>query len=244
MKPVKTAPKRISGTTKRFGPNRNERKLQMRTKLIGAFIAALAMAAFAALPAAAMAEKVTLKEGPNNLEVGTTIRATSLNTIITWRTNGISVACAKTSIRAQVRTNPGARVTLRNGGTFLNAAGADQCKVEPTEGRVTARIEDVRFRKDIDLQKIGPKFIGRTTVRFTLRVFDEEIHPGRPIAVCSYEGPIEFKGDVGSDAFIVQSETDAELEPEVSVGECDERTFFTGDFELTRRDGTTPVRTN
>jgi hypothetical protein len=215
----------------------------MRTKLIGAFIAALAMAAFAALPSMAMAENVTLKEGPQNLPVETTVRATSTNFTFTGRTSGLTFACATTSIRAQVRKNPGARLTFRNGGRFDNAAGGDQCKVEPTGGRVTYR-ENVTFRKDINLRKrVGTEHItGRTEARFTFRVFDKAMHPERPIAVCNYEGPLEFSNTVGSDVFHVESEEDALLEE--SVGECDEEAFFQGDFRLTRRDGTSPVKTN
>jgi hypothetical protein len=214
----------------------------MRTKLFGAFIAALAITAFAALPSAAMAENVLLKEGSTNVTVNSTLRATSRNAIFTGRQSGLSVACDKTSIRGKVRTNPGARVTPRNEGLFQNSNGGDKCKVEPTAGRVRARVENLTFREDITLTKENSIVSGRTTVRFTFRFFDRGLSES-PIAACNYEGTIEVTGTAGSGAFIIQSEADAELEPG-SVGQCDERVFFTGDFGLTRRDGTTVVKPN
>jgi hypothetical protein len=213
----------------------------MPTKLLRAFIAALAIAAFAALPLAAMAENVTLKEGSQNLEPEDTIRATSTNFTFTGRESKRVVACATTSIRGMVRENPGGRITFRNEGRFDNAAGGDQCPLAGTGGRISFR-ESVTFREDITLQKTGTQVEGRTTARFTFRFFDRQLEPEGPIAACSYEGPLEFTNTIGSDSFKVKSEENAILE--TSVGECDEEAFFQGDFRLTRRDGTTPVKTN
>jgi hypothetical protein len=218
----------------------------MRTKLFGAFIAALAITAFAALPSAASAENVTLKEGSANLEVGTTVRATSTDTTFTGRESGNVVACATTSIRGQVRKNPGARITFRNGGRFDNAAGGDLCKVEgPPAGRITARVEDVRFRKDINLRKrVGTTHItGRTEARFTFRFFDPTRAGETPIAGCNYHAKIEVRSEVGSSVFHAETEEDAILE-EGSFGACDKEGALRGNFTLTRRDGTTLVKTN
>jgi hypothetical protein len=215
----------------------------MRTKLLGAFIAALSIAAFAALASMAMAENVTLKEGANNLEVGATVRATSTDTTFVGRPSGLTVACAKTSIRAKVRKNPGARLTFRNEGVFQNAAGGDQCAVGGSGGRLTARVENLTFRKDINLRKReGTTHItGRTEARFTFRFFDGLTL----VASCSYEGKLNVRSTVGSTVFHAESEEDAVLDEErVNSESCDTEGFIRGNFKLTRRDGTTEVKTN
>jgi hypothetical protein len=221
----------------------------MRTKLLGAFIAALAITAFAALPSAAMAQgsNVTLKEGNLTPPAGTTLRAHSTNTTFTGRKepgvkSGIVVACARTSIRGQIRTNPGARITFRPGGVFQNATGGDQCAVTgPPVGRLEARVENVTFRKDITLQKTGTAVSGSTEVRFTFRISDRELSP-EPIAACNYEGEVKVTSVVGSDSFKAKT-TGTKLEVG-SVGSCDPEGDLAGDFRLTRRDGTTAVTTN
>jgi hypothetical protein len=243
--PVKTAPKRISGTNQRSGAESQRKEvIQMRTKLFGAFIAALSIAAFAALPSMAMAESVILKEGSENVEVGETLRATSTNTTFTGRTSGRAVECAKTSIRGQVRENPGARITFREGGVFEGADKTDRCAVSKTEGRIKARVENVKFRKDITLTKEGTHVRGRTEARFTFRFFDRKLEPNGPIAVCNYHDKIEVRSESNSDVFHAKSETDARLEEKGNVGECDEKGALRGDFRLTRRDGTTAVKNN
>jgi hypothetical protein len=215
----------------------------MRTKLFGAFIGALAITAFAALPSMASAQNVTLKEGNLTVPAGETIRATSTDFLFTGRPSGLSVACDKTSIRGLVRTNPGVRVTFRSGGVFQNAGGGDRCKVEPTSGRLRARVENVTFRKDINLTKNAAGVVtGRTEVRFTLRLFHLALEPNGPIASCSYDGTLEVTGEVGKDEIHVQSEEDALLETEISSESCDPEEFLVGDFRLTRRDGTSVVK--
>jgi hypothetical protein len=219
----------------------------MRTKLIGAFIAALAIAAFAALPSAASAASVTLKEGNLTVPAGETLRFHSTNTKFTGRAepgvpSGLVVACARTSIGSQVRINPGARVTFRNGGIFQNETGGDQCKVEfpGAEGRLELRVENLLFREDINLQKTGTAVSGSTTARFTFRIFDRA-RSLTPIAACRYESVIHVTSTVGSDVFHAASE--ATLEP--GGGEsCDPERDVSGDLRLTRRDGTSAVKTN
>jgi hypothetical protein len=219
----------------------------MRTKLFGAFIAALAITAFAALPSMASAANVTLRDNGNPVAVNETIRATSTSTStipakFTGRPSGRAVECAKTSIRGKVRTNPGttgARITLRNEGVFEGAGGGDRCAVTNTGGRVKARVENLTFRTDLTLQKENGIVTARTEARFTFRFFDRALEPNGPIAVCNYEGAIELEGTAGTDEFHAESETDATLES--GLGNCDSEGFFEGDFRLTRRDGTTPV---
>jgi len=215
----------------------------MRTKLLGAFISALAITAFAALPASAMAQEVTLKQGNTTVKVGETLRAHSTNTVFTSRPNGQEIKCARTSIRGEVRTNPGARITFFNGGVFQNAAGGDQCIVDPSEGRLTARVENVTFRKDINLRRSGTKIEGRTEARFTFRIWDRAINPTEPIAACSYEGKFKVRSTVGSEVFHAESEEDATLH-EGSSESCDPEGFLRGDFTLSRRDAKTRVITN
>jgi hypothetical protein len=219
----------------------------MRTKLFGAFVSALAITAFAVLPSMASAANVTLKEGNLTVPAGETLRAHSTNTTFTGRVepgvpSGDIVACARTSIRSEVRTNPGARITFKPGGVFQNSEGGDQCKVEGPNlpaGRLEARVENVTFRQDILLQKTGTAVSGTTDARFTFRYFDRELAP-TPIAACNYEGVVNVTNTLGQDIF--HAESTAALEAGSSEG-CAPEGDLSGDFRLLRRNGTSEVRT-
>jgi hypothetical protein len=215
----------------------------MRTKLLGAFIAALAITAFAALPSMASAANVTLKEGSTTVAVGETLRAHSTNAVFKGRPSEREIKCARTSLRGQVRTNPGTRITFRSGGRFRNLADGDQCVVEGgglPGGRLTARVENVTFRSDILLQKTGTHVEGEVEVRFTFRIFDRGRAGETPIAECNYDGVVEVRSTVGSHEFHATGRVPLESGSE----SCDTEGHFRGDFRLSRRDGTSPVKTN
>lgn len=161
----------------------------MRVKSFGAFVAALAVTSFAALPASASAEEVTLLTPEKGLLEGAPVKGFSTN--LTFATKSGTVACAESTIGGEVTENPGARMmffedSLVGGGTMKGPNGDDLCPVAGTGGRLEARVRPIEWRENLTLFKMNGEGFGFTTIDFEVDIWDRNLSKATPIASCKY----------------------------------------------------------
>jgi hypothetical protein len=204
----------------------------MRTKLFGAFIAALAIAAFAALPAAAMAEPVVYRQ-EEEVVTPSSLKATSKN--LTFSAGGLVIECATSTVGGAVR---GSTIDI-TAGTFLNAGGTEPCKTNnpSIDFTVPAVAGSITFERD------ETEVRGSGEVRFQLRFRI----PGFAMVTCDYNGEFETRTALNSDvieitkgAVTLESGGERESDPNHILG-CPSQATVAGQLRLTRRDGT-PVQ--
>ena len=169
----------------------------MRTKLIAVFIAALAVAAFGALPAVAMAEEeVTLETESEVLPTSTPINAFSSNFTFTSMVG--EVACAESTLEGMVTQNPGAEIEFESqepsrffGGGMTEVEGSVLCPVLGTAGRFEVRLKHLSTGA-LQFKREGGKIHGRLTVAFEAAFYDLKLTGNFPIPLqeCRYEGNI------------------------------------------------------
>jgi hypothetical protein len=205
----------------------------MRTKLFGAFIAALAVAAFAVLPASAMAAPAVLKMEGEEVPATTTWEATSSNLSFTGRPSGPVIHCGENRVTGTVTENPGATVSLSSTNWSFTEGGSMFCPLPGTGGRLESRVSSFVPRSELHLTKAGGVATGSLRADFTFRVYDRARSPN-PIAHCIYEGSFEVTGETGSDVFSVAGEGTRQASSE---GECAETGDLEGTFRLARRSG-------
>jgi len=204
----------------------------MRTKLFGAFIAALVAGAFAALPAVASAEAVTLSTaGRGNLNAGDSVTGFSGN----LKFGGPSqfIECTESEINGEVTANgtDPVEVEFENGGRFEGGSAIERisgmvnCPVSGTGGSVTARIRPMRFRASLKLTKSGGVISGSTSADFELA-----FHAlGGFIRECKYSGNISVILVSGR---VKMSWVMSLVGDRFNTG-CSQQLAFTGEFELT-----------
>jgi hypothetical protein len=203
----------------------------MRTKLFGAFIAALAITAFVALPAAAMAEEVVYRQ-EEEVVTPSSLRATSKNLTLTG--GGLVAECATSSIGGAVR---GSTLDITKS-SFLNAGGTEPCKTNNPSIDFT-----MRGSGSISFERDETEVRGHGEVRFQLRIRI----PGFAMVTCDYNGRFKTRTEFGSDVLkLVAGPAELELGGEREsdpnhVLACLGTVTLAGEFRLTRRDGT-PVQ--
>jgi hypothetical protein len=161
----------------------------MRTKLFGAFIAALAVAAFA-VPAAAMASPSTLRMETGNevVKEGETIKAHSTSLVFTAST-GLQIKCARSQINAEVTENPGLKLAII-GGVFNGAGGTPPCATNSPG----VEAEVLNVAGNLNFTTSGGTVTGSGTATFTFRITVR----GVGMSTCDYEGSITTSSASGS----------------------------------------------
>jgi hypothetical protein len=197
----------------------------MRTKLFGVFVAGLAIAALAALPASAFAEEepVTLRTEEKVLErEGAELNFSGSNVKFTGSSNGLAVECATARIHRTGRLD---RNTARRV-HFQNSKGGELCATN-TGGRIEAKVEDVRF-SEMNLYKESGSVHSNAPVKFTLRFYDKGLSE-IPIAACTYSGSFLTTGALESDEAETVSGSASLLS---GTGVCSPEQIFSGEVSL------------
>jgi len=207
----------------------------MRSKLFGAFMAALVVGAFAALPAVASAEAVTLSTaGRGNLVNGDSIDGFSEN--LKFGNAPQFVECEESEINGEVTANgvDPAEVELENGGHFEGGGGTGRtagkrpCPVSGTGGRVTARVRPVRFRAPLTLTKNAGVISATVTADFEIAFHDPLL--GGYFRECRYSDVISLTRVSGK--LKIRSGSATLVSDRFASG-CAAGGTLTGEFELT-----------
>jgi hypothetical protein len=205
----------------------------MPIKLLGVLIVALAFAAFT-MPAAAMAEEVTLRGESEALSEGAQVTAFSSNLVFT-SSSGLKDECAESEIVGEVVENPGAELEGLSS-RFQGSGEAEAC-ITNTGGRIETKIDPLLFRSRIRYDYF--LFDGKKRVRadYFKDYYDRARSPN-PIASCLYEGRLVSRflyetplAGEGSEE-ILPAESEFTLQ-EGSSGVCPASGSFSGNFEVT-----------
>ena len=204
----------------------------MRTKLFGGFVAALAIAAFAVLPAAASAAPATIRSRTS------TIVATSGN--LTFTSSGGQIACTESELTGEI-TGEG-QITLNNEGTFegggtMEAGGVELCPDNGTGGRVEASVRHVAFTP-LNLRTGNPITGNIANAGFEIALWDRNIIPNAPIAECRYEGEVNTTTEPRTDEINIAGQVAGLAASRGPLSICPEAGELNGDFRV--QDTATP----
>ncbi len=205
----------------------------MYCKRVVLFVSAMVAALLAALPAAAMAEEVTLYAEGVPLEVGAPLTATSTNFVFT-ESGGLTAECNTAELNEEVTENPGAEA-MTTSTRFGNEAEVCQTNLPRIHDIVSmGAFRTAHYERFVFIfYRVRHNYI-----HFHLRKYDRPVTPNA-IANCSYEGEAEGEGEGEGEEGTSEFSLTGTVSLAEGTGPCGETVALSGDFSLSSEE--TPV---
>jgi hypothetical protein len=200
----------------------------MNSKLIGVFVAVLAVVALVAFPAGAMAEDATLEyeETEVPLESGAPFNMFSTNLEFKLA-SGVIVVCNENEISGTVGAASPLVATLEMGRFEGGGSAGWRCLVAGSNKRYEASFSEVSFKASLKFRKIlGKVQVDPFTMNYKLEIWDIAADPKAPLFNCQFD--VTLGSTVAGDKLLSTGEPELKFGGPACLGGP-----VTGEFRMT-----------